>query len=205
MKILRSSSEAEMLLCFLKAEYTSPRFAEDLHAAMAQCHAEPELILQGDPENEMENALRAEVMGQFRGYGRDEELFQNFPVGKADWVYAQLEAEDLARIRYIDYSYWNEISNGTSCPLDAVGNIRADHRIFDVPHDRFLAGEQFLRSGGKFPPIVLLWSEKGPYVIVEGHLRMTAYALAPEFFPGTFCYLGTCTQDELKRWNVNYD
>ena len=86
-----------------------------------------------------------------------------------------------------------------------MSTIREDRRIFDVPNDRFLAGETFLREGGKFPPIILLWSGMGPYVIVEGHLRMTSYALAPEYFPGTFCFVGTCTRKALKRWNVNYD
>ena len=76
---------------------------------------------------------------------------------------------------------------------------------FEVPNDRFLAGERHLRAGGSFPPLILLTSGSGQYVIVEGHLRATAYALAPEYFAGTHCYVGTCSQAELKVWNGGYE
>lgn len=193
-----------MLLAFLRGELTSERFSDELHAALEGSHAATSLITEGSPESAEENALRREVMGAFRGYGRNEELFRNFPEHIV-WHFAELEADDLARIRYIDYSYWNELSGGTSRPTDAVRAIRADQRVFDVPHDRFLAGEQFLRAGGKFPPVILLTSGSGQYVIVEGHLRMTAYALAPEYFAGNPCYVGRCTLEELKHWNDGYE
>ncbi len=193
-----------MLLAFLQGELTSERFSDDLLAALEVSHAEPSLILDGDLKNDAENALRREVMGAFRGYGRDEELFHHFPE-HVTWHFAEFEPEDLYHIRYIDYSYWNEISGNTSLPVDAVQAIREDRRIFDVPNDRFLKGERFLREGGKFPPVILLTCGSGQYVIVEGHLRMTAYALAPEYFAGNCCYVGTCTLEELKHWNDGYE
>lgn len=67
-----------MLLAFLQGELTSERFSDDLLAALEVSHAEPSLILDGDLKNDAENALRREVMGAFRGYGRDEELFHHF-------------------------------------------------------------------------------------------------------------------------------
>ena len=204
MKLLRESSEEEMLLSFLRGELASDRFSKDLIAALEACHAEPSLITDGDLASARENALRREVMGVFRGYGRDEELFQHYPAHVA-WRYAEAEAGDLAHIRYIDYSYWNELSRGTSSPLDAVRTIREDRWIFEVPNDRLLAGERHLRAGGSFPPLILLTSGSGQYVIVEGHLRATAYALAPEYFAGTHCYVGTCSQAELKVWNGGYE
>ena len=193
-----------MLLAFLQGEMKSERFSDDLHAALEATHANPSLITNADLRNREENALRREVMGAFRGYGRNEELFRNFPE-HVTWEFAELEAEDLPHIRYIVYSYWDELSRGTSRPLDAVQTIRSGTRIFDVPNDRFLEGERFLRSGGKFPPMIFLTSGSGQYVIVEGHLRMTAYALAPEFFPGATCYVGTCTPAELRKWNDGYE
>lgn len=193
-----------MLLEFLRGELGSPRFSADLRAALTVCHAEEELITRGDLLDPEENALRRQVMGAFRGYGRDEELFHNFPK-EITWNYAVLEAEDLPRIRYIDYSYWNEISRGSSSPLDAVATIRAGIRIFDVPNDGVLATEQYLRRGGKLPPVILLTSGRGRLVIVEGHHRMTAYALAPETFPGSFAYVGTCSPEELRHWNDGYE
>lgn len=193
-----------MLLAFLRGELASERFSGDLHTALEACGAAPSLITEGNLENPAENALRREVMGAFRGYGRNEELFHNFPE-HVKWECAELEQDDLAHIRYIDYSYWNELSGGTSLPLDAVQAIREDRRIFDVPNDRFLAGERFLRAGGKFPPVILLTSGSGQYIIVEGHLRMTSYALAPEYFTGNACFVGICSLAELKQWNDGYE
>lgn len=193
-----------MLLAFLRGELTSDRFSADLYAALEACHVEPSLITDGDLMNPQENVLRREVMGVFRGYGRDAELFQHYPTHVA-WHYAETEANDMAHIRYIDYSYWNELSRGTSLPRDAARTVREGIRVFDLPNDRFLAGEQYLRAGGCFPPIILLTSGGGQYVIVEGHLRMTAYALAPEYFAGTQCYIGICSQAEIKIWNGGYE
>lgn len=194
-----------MLLAFLRAESASERFADDLQKAMEKLGAEETLLSAADLTDAAQNALRREVMGEFRGYGREEELFTRYPK-RIDWKYAELEAEDLGRIRYIDYSYWNEISCGTSSPLDAVRTIRAGRRIFDVPNDGFLAGERFLRDGGRFPPVILLTAgSAGPHIILEGHLRMTAYALAPEYFAGTHAYVGFCSGEELKNWNTDMD
>ena len=59
-----------MLLAFLRGELASERFSGDLHTALEACGAAPSLITEGNLENPAENALRREVMGAFRGYGR---------------------------------------------------------------------------------------------------------------------------------------
>ena len=38
------------------------------------------------------------------------------------------------------------------------------------------------------------------FVIVEGHLRMTAYALAPEHFQDISVIVGKCAGEELEGW-----
>lgn len=86
----------------------------------------------------------------FRGYGRDEELFHHFPE-HVTWHFAEFEPEDLYHIRYIDYSYW---MRSPEIRLYRLTLFRQSVKTaaFDVPNDRFLKGERFLREGGKFPP-----------------------------------------------------
>jgi len=38
------------------------------------------------------------------------------------------------------------------------------------------------------------------FVIVEGHQRMTAYALAPEYFRDVEVIVGKCSKEELEKW-----
>jgi hypothetical protein len=48
------------------------------------------------------------------------------------WVWAWLTAVELAQVRYIEYSYWNEISGGTRLAADAAKSIRAGVRPYGV-------------------------------------------------------------------------
>lgn len=52
-----------------------------------------------------------------------------------EWVWAQMAAE-LARVRYIEYSYWNELWGGSRLAADAAQRInagRAAVRCFERP------------------------------------------------------------------------
>jgi hypothetical protein len=40
------------------------------------------------------------------------EIFEGFPE-VVDWYYGVLQPDQLSRIRFIEYSYWNELSGGS--------------------------------------------------------------------------------------------
>ena len=75
MKIVRNSNEDEMILEFLKGEYNSKRFNNDLINAINKLNLDSKIILEGNLLSNEENKSRKEIMGLFRGYP-DKELFK---------------------------------------------------------------------------------------------------------------------------------
>ena len=199
MNILRTSSEDEMILEFLKAEYRSERFSEQIKKAMEKLLLDESIILSADLNNTDENIARKRLLGEFRGYGLNRELFENFP-NEIQWSLCNFVSDDLNNIRYIDYSYWNELSKGTHSPLEAAQTITNGIEIYEQSNAGFFKAAEFIKSGGKFPRPILLTSDSEHFVIVEGHLRITAFALEPEYFNNIECFVGKCSSDDLKKW-----
>ena len=199
MKYIREASEYEMIYEFLKAELQSERFRDDILRVMTELNLGLQLIENADLNNPVENEKRKLILGKFRGYGQNEHLFENYPdVGR--WIYAEAEEGDLANIYYINYSYWNELSKNTRSPLVAAETIREGIEIYGVPNDNSIKGVKYLENSGDFPPVILLTAGYKSYIILEGHSRMTVYGLAPSYFPGSKCYIGICSKDDLARW-----
>jgi hypothetical protein len=110
------------------------------------------------------------------------------------WVRAVLSPGELLEVRYIDYSYWTALTNGTRRPMDAVQFIRAGGLVFDrMPTGQFLALAQSFREGVTWEPIICVRAgEDEPIVVLEGHARLTAMALASDCLPAeTPVLLGT--------------
>lgn len=199
MRTIRTGTEDEMISEYLRAEYTSERFSERLKRIMEEMCLDKRIILAPDLGKTEEAAQRRALLGRYRGYGQNRDMFAHFP-SHIEWRVCSFQPEDLKKIRYIDYSYWNELSKGTHLPIEAVATVRNNIRIFDVPNDGFLLAEDYIRKGGSFPRMVFLTADDQDFVIVEGHQRMTAYALAPEFFSGIEVMVGKCKEEELNGW-----
>lgn len=199
MNYLRESSEDEMISEFLKAEYLSERFSEQIKTEMSILLIDERMVLSADIESVDENARRKKLLSEFRGYGLNQEMFERFPAVTA-WNLCSFSSDDLERIRYIDYSYWNELSAGTHLPMAAAETIRKGITIYGQDNGGFLRAAEYIRSGGTFPRMFFLTSDFDKFVIVEGHLRMTAYALAPECFNQVEVIVGKCDGDELSNW-----
>lgn len=199
MNILRNSSEAEMIHAFLRTEFVSDRFSAQLKMAMKTLSIDDQLLLSADLENENENAQRKDLLGEFRGYGRNKELFENFP-SQIEWSMCSFSEEDLAKIRYIDYSYWNELSAGTRSPLTAAKQVRKGITIYGQSNKGFLKAANYIENGGCFQNMIFLTADFNSFVIVEGHLRMTAYALMPNYFDNIHCIVGKCCQSDFDAW-----
>lgn len=199
MQYLNESSEDEMISEFLRAEYLSDRFSEQIKDAMSELLMDEHIILEADIKSADENAKRKKLLGKFRGYGLNQEMFERFPMVTA-WSLCSFTSDDLEKIRYIDYSYWNELSAGTHMPMAAAETIRKGILIYGQDNSGFLRAAEYIRSGGTFPRMFFLTSDFENFVIVEGHLRMTAYALAPECFNQVEVIVGQCDGDELSNW-----
>ncbi len=87
-------------------------------------------------------------------------------------------------VRYIDYSYWNELSGGSRLPRDAAIRIRSGITVFGMSTDPFLKMAEALQQGAQFPELILVGTKPdADLVVLEGHARLTAYALVPDFTP----------------------
>lgn len=198
MKKIRESSEAEMILEFLKGEINSKRFHKDLCNILSNMNLEETIINHGDITKEQENFQRLNIMKVFRGYP-DDELFENFPKIN-QWEFAELKESDIDNIYYIDYDYWNELSNGTSKPVEAAKMIQSGKEIYEVSNQPFLDGVKYIRNH-RFPSVVLITCNREKYLIIEGHSRMTVYGFDPSKLNGTFAYIGYTTEKEMKQYD----
>ncbi len=190
MRVLGASGEDEMVACFLRGELTSARFGP---AIRAQLGADEQLVTHPDLSDPRANAARRAVLAATRGYGENRGLFENFPA-QVTWTKAVLSAAELAEVRYINYSYWVELSGGSRRPADAAVRIEAGIRAFDVSNEPFVRAAQAIE---RFWPLIVVGEGPDRLVCLEGHLRLTAYALAG--FPvDVECFVGTAPT--MGRW-----
>jgi hypothetical protein len=195
-RILGESSEEDMVAVFLQGELSSHRFGPAVRDALLAGDELEWLLTDPDVNDQRANQARRAVLAATRGYGEDRELFEHFPAA-VKWVRAQLAATELARVRYIEYSYWNELSGGSRLAADAARRINAGVRPFGVSNERFRRAARALQSGERFPPLILAGPHYDDLVCLEGNLRLTAHALAG--FPiEAECVVGTAPA--LERW-----
>lgn len=197
MKLIKNSSEDEMILEFLKGEYNSVRFNKKLVDVLNKLKLGSKIIVEGNFNLE-ENGARKEIMKLFRGYP-DSELFNNFPK-KIEWKFVKFEEGDLDNIYYIDYDYWNLLSNNTSKVKEAAKLIKDGIEIYEVSNKPFLDGLEYIKSG-KFSPVILLSCNDKKFLIIEGHSRMTVYGMDPEKFIGTYGFIGYCSKEEMEIYD----
>ena len=199
MKKIRNSNENEMVYEFLKMEIDSDRYREQIETVLKELDVSKDIITNGNIMSEQENALRAEILKRFRGW-RDAELFENFP-SKIDWVWTEFDREDILKIIYIEYSYWNELSNYTGSPLEAAKYVLSGRTLYDMPTDGFIEDTKWVIERNKFPPMIFLTDKSEErYIILEGHCRMTVYGLVPVLFQNVSVLLGYCDREDLDKW-----
>ena len=175
--------EEEMVVTFLRMELASPRFEQTILAILQRDGRNRSMIDQPDLTNAVDNRYRAQILGEHRGYGRDEDVFTSVPPD-VRWYRAQATKADLAQVRYIDYDYWTELSGGSRLAVDAAERIRQGIEVFSVGNGGFWYLAAALRAGSSFPELILVGAdERGPLILLEGHVRLTAYFLAPECIP----------------------
>lgn len=195
---IRESNEAEVILEFLKGEINSNRFSENLNNVLKELNVDKSIIISGDINNKEENLKRLKIMHRFRGYP-NEDMFNNFPnINK--WELYELEKEDLSHCYFIDYDYWNELSSNSSLPEVAAHNILKGVEVYDVSNEQYINAKKFLENGGKFPPVILITCNEEKYLIIEGHLRITAYALVGEFSKA-YAFVGKCNEADMLKYD----
>jgi hypothetical protein len=122
----------------------------------------------------------ADVADRQRQWGERSGLFAGFPAG-VEWERAVLESHELLSILYINWDWWLEITKGTRLPTVAAEVQGRDEG------DRAIAA-----TAASNPELIVVTDpERSKLVLLEGHVRLTAYAAFPELLPGELeIYLG---------------
>ena len=190
-----------MVYEFLKMEIASDRYREEIETILKEMQVNRYIITNGNIMSEQENGLRTEILGRFRGYKKHDNIFGSFP-SNIEWIWTEFDREDILKIMYIEYSYWNELSYYTGSPLEAAKYILAGKSVFGtMPTTDYIEIAQKLKDGHRFPPLIFLTDESEKrYIILEGHVRMTAYGLIPVLFQNVPVLLGYCDGEELNKW-----
>jgi hypothetical protein len=136
MQHLRAIGEDEMVAVFLQTEVASTRFAPTILAILRRDGRERRIIDHPDLSNAADNAYRRHVLGEYRGYGRDADVFKDFPAD-VRWYRASATKVDVARVRYINDDYWTAPSGGSRLATDAVARIRQGIDVFGVSNSGF--------------------------------------------------------------------
>lgn len=200
MKIIKDITENEMIAIFLKGELNSERFDKPILNALKSYKIDRDIVDNYDLKNEEENKLRKKILADARGYN-NKLLFDGFPKD-VKWVRAELTREDIKNIKYIRYSYWLEISKGSRRVEDVIKTIQSGEEIFSESNDRFLEVAEKIKKGAKFPELILVSKgDNEDLVVLEGHLRLTAYGLAPEFISETIEVIVGFSKD-LDKWGL---
>lgn len=199
MKIIRESNEEEMLLEYLKCEIHSKRFGERLKKTLDELGFSEDIIINANLESQDENEKRKIIMQKFREYPTGD-IFVNFPK-EIKWYYVEFEEADLDKIYFLNWPCWNERTNNTAKPKDAAKNIYMGVEFADIPNEKFLKGLEYLENGNKFGPIIAVTCNLEKCVLIEGHSRVTVYAMKPELFTGTFGYIGVCSRKEMEIYD----
>jgi hypothetical protein len=198
MRIVRTASEAEVVAAFLRGELASPRWRDRLLALLREDGVDELVVSRPNVDDLQESAYRETLLDRHRGWLTREGLFDGFPE-RIDWSRAALTPEEVVAIQFIDWDWWLELSGGTRRPVDAAARIRRNEVAGASAewHEPIAAR---LRSAE--PPAELI--AVGPpdlsrLVVLEGHVRLTACALYPEYLPAELeIFLGTA--QDVDRW-----
>lgn len=197
MQTIERIAEAEVVAVFLRAEIASRRFGESILRILARNGVDRKIVVEPNTNDATENECRAALLGEFRGYRRNEEIFQDFPAD-VRWHRVLLDKQDLLKIKYMNYSYWNDLSNGSRLAADAAKRIRAG----EIERaDGFCAAAEAVKNGAVFDETILVAEdEQSDLIVLEGHLRMTAYLTSFDYLPPELPAI-VGYSEKIKEWD----
>jgi hypothetical protein len=174
----RPARESEVVLAFLRGEIHSDRFGNDVRRALIDAGG-LELVRNPDLDSDEENRAREGALSAAKGWP-SAELFEGFPE-KVEWYYGVLQPDELERVRFIDYSYWNELSGGSRRPSDVLPTLQTGRLptwltelgtswCFDF-------AAQLATAEVVDDLIVMATPDLGELVLLEGHARLTAISV----------------------------
>ena len=191
-----------MIASFLRGEFNSSRFGKAVRSALDGAGG-PALVMDPDLDSPRQNEARRAALSEVRGWGSDQGLFAGFPTD-VTWQHGRLEVSELERVRFIDYSYWTELSGGSRRPADVRSTLERPDRLpewlraMDLEWPLELA-DVIAKKGVPGELVVLGTPDLGELVALEGHARLTALFVGAlhEQVPVT-AFVGT--SNDIRKW-----
>jgi hypothetical protein len=131
----------------------------------------------------------AQVDERKRTWREREGLFAGFPDDVA-WERIALTRKEVLAILYINWDWWLTVSNGTR-----LATVAAEVQGRDE-------GDRTIAAAAATNPelIVVTDPERSKLVLLEGHVRLTAYGAFPEYLPDELeAYLGVSPR--IAEWS----
>lgn len=205
MRMLRPSTENEMIAEFLRQEYASfDRYGLTISAALAGEGLEDSIITNADIENADQNEARLRLFGRYRGYGQlRDSFFTDFPAGRVQWAWVELSQDELMATQFV--RYWADIWAGSRQPRELAQQIlHGDIPVWADEQDAVrvhVERAQRIREGLRLPPLIMVSADGGQTrVAMEGNSRLTSYGLAYPDGPARLPVLLGCSPD-IARWD----
>jgi hypothetical protein len=133
----------------------------------------------------------AEVDERKRQWRERDGLFHGFPDGVA-WERVALTRDEVLTVFYIAWDWWLKVSSGTR-----LATVAAEVQGRDE-------GDRAIAAGAAANPELIVVTDPGrsKLVLLEGHVRLTAYAAFPEYLPEELeAYLGVSARiGEWSEW-----
>jgi hypothetical protein len=171
----RPAAESEGVLAFLRGELDSERFGNDVKRALVDAGG-LELLRSPDLDSEEENRARGRAPCAGRGW-RSTELFEVFPE-KVEWYHGVLQPDALGRVRFIDYSYWIELSGGSRRPAHVLPTLRAGRLpgwVTELGTSWYFEFAAELATVQVVDDLIAMAPpDLAKLVLLEGHSRLTA-------------------------------
>ena len=95
------------------------------------------------------------MLGEVRGFGKNKDYFEDFP-DDFKWFRAVIKKQELKKVRYINYSYWNDLSTKTRLPSHAVKNIKAGIKVFGASNKHYFEILAAIEKGRKIPDTIFI-------------------------------------------------
>jgi hypothetical protein len=146
-RVIRDSSEDEMVLAFLSAEVGSGRFGDRARSLLGDL----ELVRNPDLTDAVANQRRS-ALAQYRGWRRNNLLFLGFP-RDVRWKLVEVTIGELGGFRYAREPTWIALSGGSLLVRDGAAN--AARKPLDETKERIRAVEREIRRGATLPLMIV--------------------------------------------------
>lgn len=180
MELLSPVSLDEVVAVWLGAEIDSGRFGATVRTLLKHDGQPVALLATPDLTDEQANAARLNLLREYRGFDQPDTSIETYiegvPVRELVWWRVRIDSTDVARLHYINWDFWVEVTGGTR-----LATTYASAKLAEAsgPGAMYAALRDAFVAGALVPEITLV--DSGPdtrLVILEGHVRATAMAMA---------------------------